>query len=122
MFNVDIAKIQKQLEREHKALDQKYKFIAELHAVMQKYGQSSADLLAILTESNAAPVPARRGQKAGGKVAAAPKGRKKQAKRPLRTFKHPKTGEITETRAPQVDKTIRRWAEELKVDWRTLEA
>ena len=70
----------------------------------------------------------KRGRKPGSKVAAkaapkaaAKKPRKKQAARPLRKFKNPKTGEITETRAPQVNKTIKAWAAESKLDWRKLE-
>lgn len=127
---MNIAKIQKQLEQEHKALDLKYKFISELQALMEKYNQSGADLLAVLTESEGAPAASatRRGGRAasagrpkGAAASAAPKARKKQAKRPLRKFRHPNTGEVAETRAPQVDKTIRGWADELKVDWRTLE-
>jgi len=131
---MDIAKLQKQLQAEHKALDQKFKFISELETLMNKHGQSGADLLAILTAAPAvdSPPAKKRGRKAGVKkvastkkastVAAAPtKTRKKMAPRPLRSFKNPKTGEVTETRAPQVDKVIKNWAQELKVDWRSLE-
>ena len=32
---MDIAKLQKQLEAEHKALDQKFKFISDLQALMK---------------------------------------------------------------------------------------
>ncbi len=131
---MDIAKLQKQLQAEHKALDQKFKFISELQALMTKYGQSAEDLVAILSAEPAADTsPAKkRGRKAGVKkaaaglkktsAAAAPvKLRKKMAPRPLRSFKNPKTGEVTKTRAPQVDKVIKNWAQELKVDWRSLE-
>lgn len=127
---MNIAKIQKQLEQEHKALDLKYKFISELQALMEKYNQSGADLLAVLTESEGAPTAsatrrggrtASAGRSKGAAASVVPKARKKQAKRPLRKFRHPNTGEVAETRAPQVDKTIRGWADELKVDWRTLE-
>ncbi len=127
---MDIAKLQKQLEEEHKALEKKSKFITELQALLKKYGQSSEDLLAILSDAPAAAPTAKRGRKATkanaeAKKPAQPKpkakARKKQAPRPLRKFKNTKTGEIAETRAPQVDKTIKAWAEELNVDWRTLE-
>lgn len=122
---MDIAKLQKQLEAEHKALDQKFKFISDLQALMKKHGQTPEGLLEILTET-AAAAPKKRGRKPAAaapvaKKAAAKKPRKKQAARPVRKFKNPKTGEVAETRAPQVDKTIRAWANELKVDWRTLE-
>ncbi len=130
---MDIAKLQKQLQAEHKALDQKFKFISELQTLMSKHGQSADDLLAILTAEPAVDTaPAKkRGRKAGVKkagpgikkvrVAAPAKARKKMAPRPLRSFKNPKTGQVTETRAPQVDKVIKTWAQELKVDWRSLE-
>ena len=129
---MNIAKIQKQLEQEHKALELKYKFISDLQALMEKHNQSGADLLAILTESATAPAAAvskgravkgAASSKAGkaSATAAPKKARKKQAKRPLRKFRHPNSGEVAETRAPQVDKVIRGWSEELKVDWRTLE-
>lgn len=123
---MNIAKIQKQLEQEHRALDLKYKFITELKALMEKYSQTGADLLAILEESDAtaASGAARRGagaSRTGRGAAAAPKARRKQARRPLRKFRHPNTGEVVEARAPQVNKVIRGWAEELKVDWRQLE-
>ncbi len=121
---MDIAKLQKQLEAEHKALDQKFKFISDLQALMKKHGQTPEGLLEILSESPAS-APKKRGRKPAAAAAtkvAAKKPRKKQAARPLRKFKHPKTGEIAETRAPQVDKKIKTWAKELKVDWRTLEA
>ncbi|EIF44734.1 transcriptional regulator MvaT, P16 subunit [gamma proteobacterium BDW918] len=131
---MDIAKLQKQLQAEHKALDQKFKFISELQALMTKYGQSAEDLVAILSAEPAADTPPvkKRGRKAGVKKAAAgikktsaaaapAKPRKKMAPRPLRSFKNPKTGEVTKTRAPQVDKVIKNWAQELKVDWRSLE-
>lgn len=123
--SLNIAKIQKQLEQEHRALDLKYKFITELKALMEKYSQTGADLLAILEESDAAAAAgaARRGgaSRTGRAAAAAPKARRKQARRPLRKFRHPNTGEVVEARAPQVNKVIRGWAEELKVDWRQLE-
>ncbi|NKI18415.1 hypothetical protein HCU74_13440 [Spongiibacter sp. KMU-166] len=125
---MDISTLQKQLQEEHKALDQKFKFISDLQALMKKHGQTTEGLLEIL---NSAPSeekakPAKRGRKpaAAAKPAAkavAKKPRKKQAARPLRKFKNPNTGEIAETRAPQVDKTIKAWASELKVDWRKLE-
>ncbi|MEX1667856.1 hypothetical protein AB4876_02980 [Zhongshania guokunii] len=130
---MDIAKLQKQLQAEHKAIDQKFKFISELQALMTKHGQSADDLLAILTAAPAADTPPakKRGRKAGVKNAPSAKKdsstntpqkiRKKMAPRPLRSFKNPKTGEVTETRAPQVDKVIKTWAQELKVDWRSLE-
>jgi len=125
---MDISKVQKQLEAEHKALDQKYKFITELTALMKKHNQSSDSLLEILTES--ASAPAKRGRKPGRPskkaAAAAPakkkaKARKKSPARPLRKFKNPKTGEVAQSRAPQVDKTIKSWAADLKMDWRKLE-
>ena len=124
---MDIAKLQKQLEAEHKALDQKFKFISDLQALMKKHGQTAEGLLEILNETEAA-APKKRGRKPAAakaapvaKKAAAKKPRKKQAARPLRKFKHPKTGEVAETRAPQVDKKIRGWVTELKTDWRKLE-
>lgn len=126
---MDISKVQKQLEAEHKALDQKYKFITELNALMKKHNQSSEGLLEILSEG-AAPA-AKRGRKPGrpskkAAAAAAPakkkaKARKKSPARPLRKFKNPKTGEVAQSRAPQVDKTIKSWAADLKMDWRKLE-
>ncbi|MBQ0758755.1 MAG: hypothetical protein KBT72_03780 [Zhongshania sp.] len=128
---MDISMLQKQLQEEHKALDQKFKFISDLQALMTKHGQSTEDLLAILTSVPSVPVaPAKkRGRKPGTKnvvakasvTPVAKKARKKAAPRPLRTFKNSKTGEVAETRAPQVDKVIKTWAKELKVDWRTLE-
>lgn len=122
---MNIEQLQKQLEAEHKALDLKFKFISELQALMKKHGQSTDELLAILTESAAAPAkkgrPKKAATKAAVKSAAKPKARKKQSPRPVRQFKHPKTGEITKSKAPQVDKTIKTWAKELKVDWQTLE-
>ncbi|MFT6550318.1 MAG: hypothetical protein ACJA1I_000345 [Zhongshania marina] len=125
---MDISMLQKQLQEEHKALDKKFKFITDLQALMTKYDQSTEDLLAILSSASATPV-SKRGRKpeikkSTAKVSASSalkKPRKKAAPRPLRTFKHPKSGEVTETRAPQVDKVIKAWAKELKVDWRTLE-
>lgn len=125
---MDISKVQKQLEAEHKALDQKFKFITELTALMKKHNQSSESLLEIL--SDGAPAPAKRGRKPGrpSKKAAASAPAKKKAKarkkvpaRPLRKFKNPKTGEVAQSRAPQVDKTIKSWAADLKMDWRKLE-
>ncbi|QQD18946.1 hypothetical protein I6N98_03540 [Spongiibacter nanhainus] len=125
---MDISKVQKQLEAEHKALDQKYKFITELTALMKKHNQSSESLLEILSEGSSAP--AKRGRKPGRPskkaAAAAPakkkaKARKKSPARPLRKFKNPKTGEVAQSRAPQVDKTIKSWAADLKMDWRKLE-
>lgn len=120
---MNIEQLQKQLEAEHKALDQKFKFISDLHSLMKKHGQGTEDLLSILTESVVEPARKGRPKKAATKLAAQTKAttRKKQSPRPVRQFKHPKTGEITESKAPQVDRTIKTWAKELKVDWRTLE-
>lgn len=121
---MNIEQLQKQLEAEHKALDQKFKFISDLQALMKKYGQTSEGLLDILTEGAAAPAKKGRPKKAkkvAVKTAVKAKARKKPSPRPLRKFKNPKTGEITESKAPQVDKTIKAWAKDLKVDWQTLE-
>ncbi len=130
---MNIDQIQKQLEQEHKALDQKFKFISELQSLMKKHGQSSGDLLAILSENAAAPARKGRPKKAAAKKTTARKatakkktaakkpGRKQSSPRPLRKFKNPKTGEVAESKAPQVDKTIKTWAKDLKVDWQTLE-
>lgn len=120
---MDISKLQKQLEEEHKALDQKFKFISDLQALMKKHGQTMESLMEILGES-AEAAPKKRGRKPGPKAAAAKpakKPRKKQAARPVRKFKNPKTGEVLETRAPQVNKTVKAWAAESKMDWRQLE-
>lgn len=121
---MNIEQLQKQLEAEHKALDQKFKFISDLQALMKKHGQSSEDLLAILNEGAAASAKKGRPKKAKKvaiKAAAKAKTRKKPSPRPLRKFKNPKTGEIAESKAPQVDKTIKAWAKDLKVDWQSLE-
>lgn len=124
---MDISKLQKQLEEEHKALDQKFKFISDLQALMKKHGQTTESLKDILGETTEA-APKKRGRKPGVKNAtkaaakvAAKKPRKKQAARPLRKFKNPKTGEVLETRAPQVNKTVKAWAAESNQDWRKLE-
>jgi len=115
-LSLNITTIQKQLEQEHRALDMKFKFITELKALMEKYNQSGSDLLAILNEAGTA-APATRRRTAAGR----PRTQRKRPQRPLRQFRHPQTGEVVEARAPQVNKTIRGWAESLQVDWRELE-
>ena len=58
---MDISKLQKQLEEEHKALDQKFKFISDLQALMKKHGQTTESLKEILGESVEA-APKKRGR------------------------------------------------------------
>ena len=133
---MNIDSMQKQLEKEQASIQTKFKFVTELQTLLKKHGQSAEDLLELLNEmGTAAPArkPAAAGKKSNAgrktkakaasttKAATAKKPRKKQEPRPMRKFKNPQTGETVESRAPHLDKKIKSWSEEMKVDWRTLE-
>ncbi|MBD2860158.1 hypothetical protein IB286_14240 [Spongiibacter sp. KMU-158] len=124
---MNIDKLQKQLDGEVKLLEKKAKFITELNVLMKKHGQTDASLLEILssTSSTEASTP-KRGRlakkAAPAQAKAAPKkARKKPPARPERTFKDPKSGKTLKTRAPQVNKQIKAWAQAAKKTWQELE-
>lgn len=126
---MSIAQLENRLKADLAALQSKVTFVSELKALMDKHKQPVESVVALLQEEMASQGSPAKGVKPAKKGPAARKAapkKKRPAKgkstsRPLRTFVHPKTGDTHTSKAPQVDSVIKKWASDLKVDWRTLE-
>lgn len=128
---MSIDTVQNKLKQEFEDIQAKLSFVSELSALMKKSNLDVETVKGLLDEIDSPPAAKKRGRPSGSaaKKAAAkkPAAKKKATKRkahpprPQRKFKHTKTGEVVTTAAPQVNKKIKAWAEELKTDWRKLE-
>tara|TARA_Y100001972_G_scaffold123657_1_gene171312 strand:+ start:6649 stop:7017 length:369 start_codon:yes stop_codon:yes gene_type:complete len=121
---MSIDKVQSKLKQEFDAIQVKLTFVTELQALMKKANLDIEGVKSLLDEIDVAPAPKKRGRPAASKNASTKKPaakRKKHPPRPQRKFKHPKSGEVVTTAAPQVNKQIKEWAKELNTDWQKLE-
>ncbi|GHE19697.1 histone-like nucleoid-structuring protein, MvaT/MvaU family [Halomonas urumqiensis] len=84
-----------------KRLQAELEFKGKLEGLMQEYGKSAAEVIALLD-----PKPASAG--AAPKATAAAGGRRK---RKLKIYKNPNTGEVVETRGGN-QKTLKAWKDE----------
>lgn len=90
--------LQEQIERMHEnpELQKEFEFRDKLMSLMQEYGKSTPDVLALLMPS---PDDAEE------------KGVRKRAKRKMKTYKNPTTGEVIETRGGN-HRTLKAWKQE----------
>jgi len=101
-------------------------FVNEINKVLKKYNRTAADLAMVFPESEttAKAKPATSGAKAKAKVKAKVKAvtKKKRLRKspPVRTFKHPKTGETVKVKRTN-NKTLKSWASSLGVSVDSLE-
>ena len=117
-----VESIEKRLKNELERIKKKADFFSDLKKLLDKHGYSTEQLLSVLSESSdkGAVISVPKKAKVTAKKAAKPASKKKKP-RALRKFKHPTTGEVAQSRAPQVDKKIKGWAAEIGKPWQELE-
>lgn len=122
---MSIDNVQKKLKEEFELAQAKLSFINDFQTLIKKHKLDLDAAKSLISEASSSDAP-KRGRKPGTKKAVPGKkavAKRKAAKkpRPMRKFKNTATGEVITTAAPQVNKTVKQWAADLKVDWRTLE-
>ena len=104
----ELERLQKELAKMEKSesIKKELSFINDINKVLKKHGRAASDLALAFPESSVtkAPVKKRRTRKASG----------------VRTFKHPKTGEVVKAKRTN-NKTLRGWADDLGVAIETFE-